>query len=266
VKRVREYIPNKVFNLTERQVAMAEALSQYPQDSRRTRPVVKLALETSMLLTNEQNITLYMMRDEVFELADYISNGWEYVLKTTGELTGIVWTQTLEKFCQEIVADPAANVRRACARANIDFMTGKELPKRKDIQNRIAEIREERKQRFELRADRVLEKVLMLSTASLQDVIERTDDNGNIVFKDFSTLSPDEVYPIQQITRTRNGTGKFTTTSYKIKLEDRGKNLALLMKHLGLLDGNSSDNPEETGAAIRKWASNVEDFVPGGSL
>lgn len=266
MKRIREYNPNKVFNLTERQVAMAEALSQYPEDIRRTRATVKEALSTSMLAASDANASLYLMRDDVFELAEYISNGWEYVLRTTGELTGIVWTQSLERFCQEIVADPAADFRRAAARANIKVNTAKELIRRKDIKNRIAEIEEVRKKRFELRADKVLEKLLMLSMSNLQDFIERTDDDGNIVFKDFSTLSPDEAYPIRSITRTRNGAGKYTTTSYKIKLEDRGKNLALLMKHLGLLEGGVNDNPEETGEAIRKWAAGMMDFVPGGEL
>lgn len=245
---------------------MAEVLVQYPENVRRTRPVMKEALAAALLSTSEQNVTLYLRRDEIFEFAQYMENGWEYVLKTNGELTGIVWTQQLEKFCQEIVSDPAASVKRAADRAGLEASYADTLMKRKDTQNRIAEIREERKKRFELRADRVLEKVLMLSMASLQDFIERTDDDGNIVFKDFSTLSPDEAYAIQSITRTRNGTGKFTTTSYKIKLEDRGKNLALLMKHLGLLSGEGGDDPEETGAAIRKWANNVEDFVPGGEL
>jgi len=266
VERIRGYIPGKVFTLTERQQKLAETLAQYPEEERRTRPVVQDALAVALLSSSDSNVTLYMKRDDVFELARYISNGWEFNIKTNGFVTGVVWTDQLERLCWEYVCDPANNITRAAKRAGLEPANAKKLITTKDVKDRIADIKEERKKRFELKSDRVLEKVLMLSTASLADFIQGTDDDGNIVFKDFAELSPDEAYAIQQITRTRNGTGKYTTTSYKIKLEDRGKNLALLMRHLGLLEGGSGDNPEETGEAIRKWAAGLTDFIPGGEL
>lgn len=266
MERIRGYIPGRVFTLTERQQKLAETLAQYPESERRTRPVMEDALAVALLSSSKQNVTLYLKRDEVFEMARYIANGWDFEVRAANYVTGVVWTEQMERFCWEIVCDPAANVVRAAKRVGLEPANAKSLITTKDIKTRIAEIREERKQRFELKADRVLERVLMLSMASLADFIEGTDNEGNVVFKNFADLSPDEAYAVQQITRTKNGTGKFTSTSYKIKLEDRGKNLALLMRHLGLLEGGSGENPEETGEAIRKWAAGMSDFIPGGKL
>lgn len=176
-----------------------------------------------------------------------------------------------EMFCQEIVADPYRNTKKAARRAGYEGKGdyGWDLLQMPKIKTRIEEIQKDRVERLKADQDDVLRKLLILSHTNLADYIKRFDGN-KVEFEDFSDISRDILYGLVEIRHKQTeigvGQNKRKINSMNIKVTDKTKVLALLAKHFGLLDTLQSLDPTEYAAKVREIAKSIGEAVPGGEV
>jgi phage terminase small subunit len=172
-----------------------------------------------------------------------------------------------EKFCQEIIADPLMNARKASIRAGYSEVTdyGYKLMAVPKIKERIAELKKERIERLKADQDEVIANLVRLSRINMADYVNRFDGQS-IQFEDSNVISRDEMYGIKKIKHSVRGVGRNQSESLSITLEDKFKANALLAKHLGLLDNEVSFDPTEFAVQLRQLSKTASGKVPGGEL
>lgn len=172
-----------------------------------------------------------------------------------------------EMFCQEIVADPYQNSRKAALRAGYGQRGeyGFKLLQMPKIRTRIDEIKQDRMERLKADQDDVLRKLVILSNVNLADYIRRFDGNS-IQWEDSQNLSRDILYGLKSIKQTIKGVGINQTETLELKVNDQHKSLTLLSKHLGLLDNMTAMDPLEFATQLRELSQEIKTKVPGGEL
>lgn len=142
-------------------------------------------------------------------------------------------TTKQERFVEEYMFD--LNATQAAIRAGYSTQSASQqgsyllsLPK---VRARIDELRAERSRRTGINADRVLQELARLGFVNAIDVINMNDATvaGNAVRDDTAAISSVKV----KVIPSEDG----DIVEREIKLHDKTKNLELLAKHLGLLDG-----------------------------
>lgn len=174
----------------------------------------------------------------------------------------------MERFCQEIVADPVMSARKAAKRAGYGNMGeyGYKLLMYKKVRDRIDELIDERKERLKANQDEVIANLVRLSRINMADFVSRFDGNS-VVFNDSNTISRDDMYGIKRIKQTVRGLGQNTVETFSIQLEDKFKPNELLAKHLGLVDNNNYNlDPVEFAVQLRQLSRDIANKVPGGVL
>jgi phage terminase small subunit len=138
-----------------------------------------------------------------------------------------------ENFCREYLID--FNATRAYQRAGyasssdeIARKNAAKLMTTEVIKARIQELKGDRAERVDIEGDRVLKEIARLAFSSITDVISFSD--RGIVLKDSSHLDDDVKGAIAEVTIVENEKG----IKKSVKMHDKNKSLALLMKYLGL--------------------------------
>lgn len=160
-------------------------------------------------------------------------------------------TNKQEFFCREYLKD--LNATAAASRAGYkDGNIGRQLITKDNVSERIAELKEERAERTEVSADRVVAELARLGFSDLRNVASWDADKG-LSWKSSEELDDDAAAAIRDITHTRevrrdkNG-AEIETTNTALKLHDKKGALELLGRHLGIFKDNvnlTSDRPFE---------------------
>ncbi len=134
-----------------------------------------------------------------------------------------------ERFCQEYIID--LNITRAAMDASFSKKTartiGSKLLTRIDIQDRIAELMEERSKRTEITQDRVLEELGCIGHSNIKRYIKHAQD-GYVIFKDIDKISDEDARAIEAI-KVNYKEGKI-----EFKLHSKTKTLEMICRHLGM--------------------------------
>jgi len=134
-----------------------------------------------------------------------------------------------ERFCQEYIID--LNITRAAKDASFSKKTartiGSKLLTRIDIQDRIAELMEERAKRTEITQDRVLEELACLGHSNIKKYIKHAA-TGFIQFKDIDNISEEDARAIESI-KVNYKEGKI-----EFKLHSKTRTLEMICRHLGM--------------------------------
>ena len=155
-----------------------------------------------------------------------------------------------ELLCREFVCDFAENKTRAYHHVwpNVTYDSARSLaPKvfaKVSIKKRIAELREERNKRLEIKGDRVLAEIAKLA---FYDPRSFFDSDGRL--KPIDELDPDQAAIIGGIETLHKITGDdkdCLAVITKIKLADKGANLERLGKHLKLFTDRTEHEGEVT--------------------
>lgn len=172
-----------------------------------------------------------------------------------------------EKFCQEIIADPVMNARKAGKRAgygnNGDY--GWKLLQMPKIKQRIRELNKERMERLQANQDEVIQNLVRLSRVNMADYISRFDGQS-IQFEDSNEITRDEMYGIKRVKQQIRGVGRNAIETFSLTLEDKFRANALLAKHLGLLDETVSFDPSEFAVQLRQLSKEAASKIPGGEV
>lgn len=155
-----------------------------------------------------------------------------------------------ERFCHEYLKDLVAG--RAYERAgykakgkSADEAASVLLSRNLKVQARIAELKEERKERVQIEADTVLRELLILATSSVNHYT--VDEDGRIELLDDAPDHAERAVSSVKITRTpKPGQGDEIKTEYR--LWDKNSALDKLAKHLGLYEQH---NRQKTPDVIR---------------
>jgi len=172
-----------------------------------------------------------------------------------------------ERYCQELIADPAMNKRKAAKRAGYsgEGEWGWKLWQMPKIQTRVEELQAERKASLKADQEEVIGSLVRLARINMADYVDRFDGQS-IQFEDSNELSRDQMYGIKRIKQTIRGVGQNAIETFSITLEDKQRALALLAQHLGLLDKEVSFDPREFATQIRQLSKDISTKVPGGEL
>jgi phage terminase small subunit len=275
-KRVQP--PAPVVKLTERQEQFARRLAKAEStDLWDSMKYLKLVAKESGY--TEKALATLTRKPKIFDAATYLRKGLpitiERELKDGSSNEGDpdrnrqpgepLKKISHERFCQEIVADPAARIRNAARRVGYEETYASSLYKNPKIKQRIAELQEERKKRLKVSADDVLMKLVNLTNVNIVDLVKEFDGK-KVVFHKSEDLTRDELYGVREIKHRIRGVGKNSVESMEMKLESKQQALNLLAKHLGLVDQITSFDPTEFAAEVRRIAEAAKKAVPGGEI
>ena len=170
-----------------------------------------------------------------------------------------------ETFSQEYIIN--SNGTRAAKEAGYSKKTARskanQLLTIVDIKGRIKHLQKELSERAGVKAEQVISELVKVGFSNIQDFV-RIDDEGNIYFKSFDTISRDKLAAVESIKTTRKTIiGKddendieIMTTQFKLHskisaLEKIGRNIGMFVnKHelsfnketmelLGMIDGST---------------------------
>lgn len=134
-----------------------------------------------------------------------------------------------ERFCQEYLKD--LNITQATKDSGFSKKTartiGSKLLTRVDIQDRIAELQEERSRRTQISQDRVLKELACLGHSNIKDYIDKAA-KGFITFKDIDKISDEDAKAIESI-KVNYKEGRI-----EFKLHSKTKTLDMIGRHLGM--------------------------------
>ena len=150
------------------------------------------------------------------------------------------------RFVSEYLVD--LNATRAAERAGYSAKTaysqGHELLKKPEVASAISEAQQQRGQRTEVTADRVVLELALIAFADIGDVIKVDPETGKVSVRALDTLSPESRRAIGEITQnttehTEHGSdGSPSTLVEKVRLgvkhHSKVRALELLMDHLGM--------------------------------
>lgn len=141
-------------------------------------------------------------------------------------------TNRHEMFCLEFIVD--FNATRAARAVGYSKKTarsqGHRLLTNADIQKRIAELIEKRKQKVELTAENVLKELGIVGLSNIKDYIEK-GESDLVMFKSFDNITREQAGAIESIEYDKENKIKF-------KLHNKEKALELALRHFGLLTDN----------------------------
>ncbi|MBO6510137.1 MAG: terminase small subunit [Roseibium sp.] len=143
-----------------------------------------------------------------------------------------------QRFAQEYLID--LNATQAAIRAGYSEKTaysqGQRLLKNVEIQELIQIGQEERAERTEITADRVLEELGKIGFANMKSYIRTTEDGD--AFVDLSELTEDQAAAINEVTvedyKDGRGEDARDVRRVKFKLSDKRAALVDIGKHLGM--------------------------------
>lgn len=143
-------------------------------------------------------------------------------------------TPRQEEFCRQYVIDfnATAAYKKAGYRARSDNSAAagaSELLRNSKIQAYISRLQQQRSQRTEITADRVLQEIAAIAFSDVTDVISFT--NGSVAVSDSSRLDKRVTAAIAEVSCTDGEMG----STVKVKLHDKKAALQLAAKHVGLL-------------------------------
>ena len=134
-----------------------------------------------------------------------------------------------ERFCQEYIID--LNGYKSALRTKYSKKTARvqasQLLTKLNIQDRIAELMEERSKRTEISQDRVLKELACLGHSNIKDYIKHAA-TGYIQFKDIDKISEEDAKAIEAI-KVNYKEGKI-----EFKLHSKTKTLEMIGRHLGM--------------------------------
>lgn len=160
-------------------------------------------------------------------------------------------TNKQEFFCREYLKD--LNATAAASRAGYkDGNIGRQLITKNNVSERIAQLKEERAERTEVTADRVVKELARLGFSDLRNVASWDAEKG-LAWKSSDELDDNAAAAIRDITHTREvrrekSGAEVETTNTALKLHDKKGALELLGRHLGIFTDNlniSNDRPFE---------------------
>jgi phage terminase small subunit len=156
------------------------------------------------------------------------------------ENTDKVLTAKQQRFCEEYLVD--LNATKAAIRAGYSKKTAGELGwenlKKPEIQAQVKKLMDERASRTEISQDLALKMLYNFLSANVADYLTFTDKG--VVFKRSDELTPEQLACVSEVSEY---IGK-NTRNRRFKLVSKEKMLALMMKHLGMLDGKPEDKQQ----------------------
>lgn len=148
----------------------------------------------------------------------------------------------LDLFAREYIVD--FNATQAALRAGLGKtlrttrQRGYEMMQREDVQQRIRELVEARKQRIEVTEEALVEEARRLAFASAGDIVKWGPQG--IEIRCSTELTPEEMATVAEVSETKTEHGG----TIKVKQHDKIGPLRLLMQYKGML----RDKVEHTGA------------------
>jgi phage terminase small subunit len=161
-------------------------------------------------------------------------------------------TNKENSFCQEYIID--FNGTQAAIRAGYSKNSARQIAaqllSKLNIQARINELLEERKERVEVKQDRVIYEMSKMAFSNIKDYL---NEDGSI---DLSKIDDYNSSQIQEVTEdiTTGGTddAPWERIKRKIRLHDKVKNLELLGKHLNMYRENINLSGEVLNVKMSK--------------
>jgi phage terminase small subunit len=140
-----------------------------------------------------------------------------------------------KRFCEEYLKD--LNSSQAAIRAGYSEKTagqiGHELLKKPEAAMYIAALKNQRSNRTQISADRVLEELSNIAFANIVDIV--TADRDGLVIRDIENLTKEQQVAIAESgSVTTVGMHGNSNTSVKTKMHDKLGALKLLCQHLGV--------------------------------
>ena len=163
-------------------------------------------------------------------------------------------TEKQKRFCEEYLID--LNATQAAIRAGYSkktaFSIGVENLKKPLVQEYLKKMMDDRSQRTEITADRVLRELAAIAFSDRTELAQ-VGEYGEVTFTPTEHLKDEVKKTIAGIENGKYGT--------KVTTYDKVKALELLGKHLGLFDGSGApiDPPDDSflealeGKAARLW-------------
>jgi phage terminase small subunit len=172
--------------------------------------------------------------------------------------------QRQERFCYEYVSMEIPNRYAAykaagyAGRGEAGRIGASEVFNKPNVRKRIAELKKDRIDRLNIKADEVVRKLLILSSSNILDYM--TFDTYGVSLTPSKELTREQAFAINEIQETVNAQGQRTV---KFKLADKKGALQLLGQHFGLFDGaGGADNPADTAQKWRNHLNHVLVSVP----
>ena len=160
------------------------------------------------------------------------------------------------RFVDEYAVDLSATkaARRAGYSANTARSQGQRLSTNVDIHQAIKKAAEERAQRTDITADKVVQELAMIAFQDASDVVAWGPDGVRLL--DSGDLDEDVRRAVAEVSQTVTKDGG----TIRVKLHDKVKALELLGKHLGLMVGRKEVTVTPGGdRPFREWP--LEDLV-----
>ncbi len=147
-------------------------------------------------------------------------------------------TDKQKRFVQEYLIDlnATAAAKRAGYSEKTAYSQGQRLLKNVEVQAAIQKAEQERSERTEISADRVLEELAIVAFADMGHYVQLAEDGG--VYLDFSAIPEGGTRAIAEIVQDEFGEGKGsearTIRRTRFKLHSKLGALAAIAKHLGM--------------------------------
>ena len=156
------------------------------------------------------------------------------------------------RFVEDYLLDlnASAAARRAGYSERTAGQTGFELLKKPEIQAAIQEAQQQRSERTEITADKVLREYGRLAFSDLRKVLRW--NARRVELMDSETLDPDAAAAISEVAVTKDGT-------IRVKMHSKTAALEALSRHLGLFDPQADVDPEEQARAIQAALREIEE-------
>lgn len=141
-------------------------------------------------------------------------------------------TEKQEEFCFQYLID--FNATKAAIRAGYSKRTarqqGYENLKKPDIQRKISELKNERKEKYEITVEKTLREAAKIAYSNLREFLDFSGKEGLVSIEKLKKLHPDEFSCIQEIEKNPTLFGD----KLKIKLFPKMQGIDLLFDYLGL--------------------------------
>ena len=154
------------------------------------------------------------------------------------------------RFCEEYIID--LNATQAAIRAGYSEKTaeqlGYQLLQKTSVSDYILEVQSKRSERTEITADRVLQELAKIGFANITDFM--TVEGGMTFAKSTAEISQEKIGAIAGIKEGANGV--------EIRLNDKGKALELIGRHLGMWNDKLN-----VTASIPEKLKEIEEYLDG---
>lgn len=139
----------------------------------------------------------------------------------------------IEKFIEELLRDPQRRQKAAGLRAGYSPQTVKVqtscIMARQDVKEEIKRREEERKKRWGIDEDTILQELAKIGFANIQDVSDVIDGS-----KSLKDIDRDVAAAITEISTESTSGGKVDTRKARVKLADKRAALVDIGKHIGM--------------------------------